>query len=157
MSEHFRYHSLQLNRIIQGIAASISEYTTDIHHLKPFEAETEIKTKEEKVLDLSNQITAEDECIDLAKHLSAVLNSSHIPDSLKKAKANGISDVGNPNDELVKFVDSPENIAKALCEEKENQQNFYSLNEKSGIKTTLFFIEQIKARRSFARSPYLSR
>lgn len=72
---------------------------------------------EEKVLDLSNHTTAEDECIDLAKNISAILNSTKTPVRLYDAIAETLCTFDTPTE----YLNSPEHIAKLLCPEDKNE------------------------------------
>lgn len=116
----FRVYSLQIGRIIQGLSSQITEYTSDLHHLARKETAKEEKAKQEtgeSVLDLSNHVTAEDECIDLAKHLSAVLKDEKTPTALYNAIVDGLGSIDLPKD----YLDSPEYLQKILCREAPNE------------------------------------
>ena len=66
------------------------------------------------VLDLSNHAAAEDDCIDLAKHISAVLNDERTPEKLRSYMKDGLCELDIPAGTL----ESPEYIAKILCQDE---------------------------------------
>lgn len=71
------------------------------------------KAKEEKVLDLSDHPTAEDECIDLAKQISSIIHNDKTPQGVRDAIVDSLGTMAQPMD----VIDSPEYIAKVLCQE----------------------------------------
>ncbi len=66
------------------------------------------------VLDLSNQTTAEDECIDLAKHLSAVLKHPQLPNKLYELLHTELVQMDQPDSSF----DSVDYISMVLCQEE---------------------------------------
>lgn len=89
---------------------------TDYTQRNPLDDEDE-NPKEETVLDLSDLKTEEDECIDIAKHISAILKNPATPTHIY----NGLSDALGSLDLPKEFVDSPEYVAQILCQEKEGR------------------------------------
>lgn len=114
----FRRNSLFMSQIVNGLATNLSELVSDLHHNQLKQAKETTEKEQASVLDLSEHITPEDSCIDIAKNLSTVLNSPQIPNSLKVAIANGLNDLTVNDDELINIMDSPKYIAKVLCGQK---------------------------------------
>lgn len=108
-------------RLLVEFGKAIEESTCLVReHFEKENADFETQKAEEKVLDLSGQVTAEDECIDLAKHLSAVLNHPLLPPELETVIHNGISDLGNESEVINKHYKSPEVLAELLnCDKSE--------------------------------------
>lgn len=101
----------QLANIYQTVLDLIQEKSA----LPIFKTPKDFIRKE--VLDLSNHSTKEDECLDLAKHLSAVMLNKNTPASVYNALAHELTDQNVPEETYY----SPENLAKILCKENQDE------------------------------------
>lgn len=68
------------------------------------------KEEAEEVLDLSKHSTKEDECLDLAKHLSAVISNDQTPPAISRQIKTALTE---RNAKIKQFT--PEKIAETLC------------------------------------------
>ena len=80
---------------------------------EPLPEKQETEKEVPNILDLSAHATAEGDCIDLAKHIAAVLKDERTPEQIRSSLKDGLSDICLPS----QFMESPEFIAKMLCGE----------------------------------------
>lgn len=74
----------------------------------------------DEVLDLSDHSTQEDECLDLAKHIVAIIKDPKTPTALYNAMVDEFGFLGTKH--LKETVNSAEFIAKQLCEEMDKKK-----------------------------------
>ena len=75
------------------------------------------KAKSE-ILDMSNHVTAEDDCLDLAKQMSSIIHNAKTPKRVRNAITDSLGEIEQPLD----IINSPEYIAKVLCAEAKNEK-----------------------------------
>lgn len=80
-----------------------------------FDAAPKDSNKSRQPLDLAEVETpAENSCIDLARHISAVIKDERTPEKMREAMEHWLGE--NNSDKLTDFVESPEYIASQLCD-----------------------------------------